>query len=87
MWSPCAPQDCVLFHDSVYHNISYGNLNATEAEGHKAADMAEIHRSIVTRFPDGYNTQVSKKGKACSSSRKWPFYTNRTIRSKIPKVF
>ena len=40
------PQDSVLFHNTIKHNINYGNLEASEAEVIKAAQMAEIHNSI-----------------------------------------
>lgn len=41
------PQDSVLFHNSIKHNINYGNLAAPEGEVFKAAQMAEIHNSIL----------------------------------------
>ena len=41
------PQDSVLFHNTIKHNIHYGNLNAEEDEVVKAAQMAEIHQSIL----------------------------------------
>jgi ATP-binding cassette subfamily B (MDR/TAP) protein 7 len=41
------PQDSVLFHNTIHHNISYGNLNAAEEEVITAAQMAEIHNSIL----------------------------------------
>ena len=40
------PQDSVLFHNTIKHNIHYGNLNAGEDFVVKAAKMAEIHDSI-----------------------------------------
>merc|ERR1719483_428775 len=78
------PQDCVLFHDSVYYNIAYGNLNATEAEVHKAAEMAEIHESVVTRFPDGYNTQVGERGLKLSGGEKQRVAIARAILKDAP---
>ena len=45
------PQDSVLFHNTIKHNINYGNLQAADDEVVKAAQMAEIHQSIlVIRF-------------------------------------
>ncbi|PVD28166.1 hypothetical protein C0Q70_10751 [Pomacea canaliculata] len=52
------PQDCVLFHDTVYHNILYGDLKKSEQDVYRAAEMAEIHDAIMTRFPLKYQTQV-----------------------------
>lgn len=31
------PQEPVLFNDTIFYNIKYGNLDATEAEVHDAA--------------------------------------------------
>ena len=52
----------MLFHDTVYHNIAYGNLSAPESEVHNAAKMAELHDSIMNRFPHKYQTQVGERG-------------------------
>ena len=37
------PQDCVLFHNTIRHNIGYGNLGAPPSEVENAAIMAELH--------------------------------------------
>ncbi len=54
-------QDSVLFHDSIYYNIRYGDIGADKEDVMKAAIMADIHNSITT-WPDGYNTQVGERG-------------------------
>lgn len=41
------PQDSVLFHNTIKHNINYGDLKATEEAVINAAKMAEIHHSIL----------------------------------------
>ena len=50
------PQDSVLFHNTIKHNINYGDLKATEEAVINAAKMAEIHHSIlvnvITFFKD-----------------------------------
>lgn len=46
-----------MFHDTIYYNISYGDLNASKEKVEEAAKMAELHESIL-RMPDGYNTRV-----------------------------
>ena len=43
------PQDSVLFHNTIKHNINYGNLNANEDAVILAAKMAEIHDSIQVK--------------------------------------
>ena len=52
----------MLFHNSVYNNIHYGDLSKTEDDVFTAAKMAEIHSTITQRFPQGYNTQVGERG-------------------------
>ncbi|KOB65492.1 putative ATP-binding cassette sub-family B member 7 [Operophtera brumata] len=42
------PQDCVLFHDTILHNLHYGDLTKTVEEVYKAAQMAELHESVKT---------------------------------------
>ncbi len=54
-------QDCVLFHDTIFYNLQYGNLNATEDEVMEAAKMANLHDSIQ-KWKNGYKTQVGERG-------------------------
>ena len=48
------PQDCVLFHNSIRHNIGYGNLQAPESEVENAARMAELHSRYIRIKPKGF---------------------------------
>ena len=50
------PQDCVLFHDTIKHNIGYGNLGAPTEEVERAAMMAELH----SRYKQVNNNQVTE---------------------------
>ncbi|XP_050392679.1 iron-sulfur clusters transporter ABCB7, mitochondrial isoform X3 [Patella vulgata] len=79
------PQDCVLFHDTVYHNIQYGNLHKSPEEVYQAARMAEIHDTINNRFPNKYNTQVGERGLKLSGGEKQRVAIARTI-LKDPSV-
>jgi ATP-binding cassette subfamily B protein len=63
------PQDTVLFNDTIYYNIAYGNPEATEAEVHAAARMAAIHDFVMT-LPDGYKTMVGERGLKLSGGEK-----------------
>ena len=49
----------MLFHDTIYHNIAYGDLTASEKEVHEAAKMADVHKAILN-MPQQYETQVSE---------------------------
>lgn len=51
----------MLFHDTIFYNIQYGNMAATVSEVYEAAKMAEMH-SVVTSMPNKYNTQVGERG-------------------------
>ena len=39
------------------HNIGYGDLSAKEEDVIQAAELAELHDSIID-WPKGYDTQV-----------------------------
>ncbi|BFZ09671.1 hypothetical protein BsWGS_12710 [Bradybaena similaris] len=80
------PQDCVLFHDTVYHNIAYGNLSATREEVYQAAQMAEIHDAVVNRFPHKYDTQVGERGLKLSGGEKQRIAIARAILKNPPII-
>lgn len=63
------PQDTVLFNDTVFYNISYGKIGATEEEVYRAAQLAGIHDRILS-FPDGYKTVVGERGLRLSGGEK-----------------
>lgn len=63
------PQDTVLFNDTIYHNIRYGRLSATEEEVYDAARQAAIHDTIMN-FPDKYSTVVGERGLKLSGGEK-----------------
>lgn len=41
------PQDMVLFNDTIYYNIAYGNLNASKADVEAAATAAQVGWKLV----------------------------------------
>ncbi|KAI3638582.1 hypothetical protein MIR68_003080 [Amoeboaphelidium protococcarum] len=63
------PQDTVLFNDTIYHNISYGKLNATYDEVIEAARQVQLDE-IVAKFPQQYQTQVGERGLKLSGGEK-----------------
>uniref|UniRef100_A0ABD2VYU5 Iron-sulfur clusters transporter ABCB7, mitochondrial n=1 Tax=Trichogramma kaykai TaxID=54128 RepID=A0ABD2VYU5_9HYME len=63
------PQDSVLFHESIFYNLHYGNLSKSEEDVYKAAEMANLHESILG-WPDKYNTQVGERGLKLSGGEK-----------------
>ncbi|BBN06323.1 ATP-binding cassette, subfamily B, heavy metal transporter [Marchantia polymorpha subsp. ruderalis] len=63
------PQDTVLFNDTIYYNIHYGNMAATEEEVYKAAKQAAIH-DVIMGFPEQYRTRVGERGLKLSGGEK-----------------
>ena len=55
------PQDCVLFHDTIYHNVAYGRLAAPHEEVLQAVRLADLEGSIAA-MPDKFDTQVGERG-------------------------
>jgi ATP-binding cassette subfamily B protein len=79
------PQDTVLFNDTIYYNIVYGNTDATKEEVISAAKNSDIHNFIST-LPDGYETIVGERGLKLSGGEKQRVAIARTI-LKNPKIF
>ena len=63
------PQDTVLFNDTLYYNILYGNPLATREQVIAAAKAAHLHEFIET-LPDGYDAKVGERGLKLSGGEK-----------------
>ncbi len=79
------PQDAVLFNDTIYYNIAYGNTEATKEKVINAAQNADIH-DFISALPDGYETIVGERGLKLSGGEKQRVAIARTI-LKNPKIF
>jgi subfamily B ATP-binding cassette protein MsbA len=77
-------QDTFLFSTSIYENIRYGNLTATEAEIIEAAKGANAHQFIVD-LACGYQTQVGERGTRLSGGEKQRIAIARAI-LRNPKI-
>lgn len=55
------PQDPQLLRGTIFQNIKYGRLNASDDEVTLAAQEANAHE-FITSLPDGYATQVGERG-------------------------
>jgi len=63
------PQDPVLFSVSIAENIAYARPGASEREVIAAAQAANAHE-FITRFPQGYQTQVGERGVQLSGGQR-----------------
>ncbi|MEC7675712.1 MAG: ABC transporter ATP-binding protein/permease, partial [Pseudomonadota bacterium] len=79
------PQDTVLFNDTIYYNIAYGQPSASPAEVEQAARLARIHDFVMAQ-PDGYQTMVGERGLKLSGGEKQRVSIARTLLKK-PAIF
>ncbi|XP_061396194.1 iron-sulfur clusters transporter ABCB7, mitochondrial isoform X1 [Musca vetustissima] len=77
------PQDSVLFHDTIKHNIHYGNLSKSQEDVENAARMADLHDNIM-RWPKQYQTQVGERGLKLSGGEKQRVAIARAILKNSP---
>jgi ATP-binding cassette subfamily B protein len=64
-----APQDPVIFRDSLANNIRYGHPQATDEDVYNAAISAGLE-SLVLKMPNGVDTIISERGTALSGGEK-----------------
>uniref|UniRef100_A0A8C1PTR1 Iron-sulfur clusters transporter ABCB7, mitochondrial n=1 Tax=Cyprinus carpio TaxID=7962 RepID=A0A8C1PTR1_CYPCA len=77
------PQDAVLFHNTIFYNLLYGNINATAEDVYHVAKLAGIHDAIL-RMPHGYETQVGERGLKLSGGEKQRVAIARAILKNPP---
>ena len=79
------PQDTVLFNDTIYYNIAYGDPSADEQHIYEAARTARIH-DFIAQLPSGYQTRVGERGLKLSGGEKQRVAIARAV-LKNPTVF
>jgi ATP-binding cassette subfamily B protein/subfamily B ATP-binding cassette protein MsbA len=62
-------QDTILFDDTIYNNIAYGNRRARREDVEEAAQRAFAHDFIV-RLPKGYETSLGEAGSKLAGGEK-----------------
>ncbi|CAL7943275.1 unnamed protein product [Xylocopa violacea] len=77
------PQDTVLFHESIFYNLHYGNLCKSKENVFEAAKMANLHDSIL-KWPKGYDTPVGERGLKLSGGEKQRVAIARAILKNSP---
>lgn len=55
------PQETILFGGTIFDNIRYGNMEASETAVQDASKAAHAH-DFIMGLPDGYQTVVGEKG-------------------------
>lgn len=63
------PQEPLLFHRSIYENISYGNPGASKKDVIEAAKLAYVDE-FVKELPEGYDTLVGERGVKLSGGQR-----------------
>jgi subfamily B ATP-binding cassette protein MsbA len=76
-------QETFLFHDTIYENIRYGRLDASEAEITAAAKLAYAHDFIMAQ-PNGYQTVVGDKGCLLSGGQQQRLAIARALLKNAP---
>lgn len=74
------PQETILFSGSIYDNIRYGNLDATQSMISDAAKAANAHDFIMA-LPQQYLTEVGEKGVQLSGGQRQRIAIARAILS------
>ncbi|CDT04948.1 ABC transporter ATP-binding protein/permease [Vibrio coralliirubri] len=63
------PQQPALFSNDVFHNIRYGNPQATDEQVIEAAKKAHAHE-FIQNLPDGYNSFLGERGVRLSGGQR-----------------
>ena len=62
-------QESLLFNDTIYNNIKFGNPNASNEDVYRAADIANASE-FISLLSEGYNTLVGERGTKISGGQK-----------------
>lgn len=62
-------QEPMMFHDTIFNNIAYGNTSYSVDDVINAADIANAHEFIV-RQPDGYDSVLGERGVGLSGGER-----------------
>jgi subfamily B ATP-binding cassette protein MsbA len=76
-------QEPILFNDTFYDNISFGELNATEEQVIAAAKVANAHDFIMAT-PEGYQTNIGDRGSKLSGGQRQRISIARAVLKNPP---
>lgn len=77
------PQDTVLFNDSIFENVRYGNPEASDAAVDEAIRLAHLD-TFIGNLPDGAATLVGERGLKLSGGERQRVSIARTILKRPP---
>lgn len=63
------PQECILFDDTLYHNIKFSNPSAKREDVLRAIRLSQLDK-VIAHFPNGVNTIVGERGVRLSGGEK-----------------
>jgi ATP-binding cassette, subfamily B, bacterial MsbA len=76
-------QETFLFHDTIFSNILFGQLDATQEQIYEAAQAAYAHEFIMAQ-PKGYETVIGDKGCLLSGGQQQRLAIARAILKNAP---
>lgn len=76
-------QDAILFNDSVYNNIVFGQKGVTQAQVEEAARTANAH-GFIEAMEEGYNTNVGDRGSKLSGGQRQRITIARAVLKNPP---
>tara|TARA_R110002072_G_scaffold1401_3_gene11802 strand:- start:3800 stop:5596 length:1797 start_codon:yes stop_codon:yes gene_type:complete len=77
------PQDTVLFNDTLFENVRYGNPQASDEQVAEAIRLAHLD-TFISQLPDGYQAKVGERGLKLSGGEKQRVAIARTILKRSP---
>ena len=77
------PQDPVIFAASVWDNVRYGRLDASDAEVRDACEAAYA-TEFLTRLPRGFDTDLGERGVRLSGGQRQRLAIARAVLSRRP---
>lgn len=63
------PQDTPLFNDTIWENVKFGRIDATDEEVHTVIEKAQL-APLIKKLPQGYETIVGERGMMISGGEK-----------------
>lgn len=76
-------QESILFNDTVFKNISFGNESATEEQVIEAAKIANAHE-FIAKLEDGYHTNIGDRGAKLSGGQRQRLSIARAVLKNPP---